>query len=185
MVDGGAFAWVNQLAEWLGAFFPRLVILDTTESAVKFVRGRHVKVLGPGVHCYWPLLTKLKEYPTARQPEQLREQTFVTTDDKTIAVGGIIVYEVTDISRLVAYTWQGDKAVKDIALSAVHDVCCKLSWSELKDEQRRGTLDTKLKNQAQKDLESYGVKVLKVMLTDLAPTRVFRLVQSQAAGEET
>jgi len=74
--------------------------------------------------------------------------------------------------------------VKDIALSAVHDVCCRMSWHDLKDEQRRGTLDTKLKNEAKKSLEDYGVRVLKTMLTDLAPCRVVKLIQSMSKGED-
>jgi hypothetical protein len=45
-------------------------------------------------------------------------------------------------------------------------------------KQRNRTLDTELKNAALADLKEYGIKVWKVMLTDLAPCRVLKIVQS-------
>jgi hypothetical protein len=57
----------------------------------------------------------------------------------------------------------------------VHDVCCQRTWEELKQEQRTGKLDRELRREAKKGLESYGVRVLKMTLTDLAPCRVFKL----------
>lgn len=175
-----ALAWIGQIAEFLGRFVPRWVILDTTEGAVKFVRGSHVVVLGPGIHWYWPAVTTMTRYPTARQADNLRTQTMVTSDDKTIAVGGMLVYQVNDLGLLLAHTHNAVTAVADIALTTIHDVCCRMTWDDLKREQQRGTLDTKLKNSTQKALSEYGVTVIKTMLTDLAPCRVYKLVQSQS-----
>lgn len=177
-----ALAWIGQIMEWIGRFFPRWVILDTTEGAVKFVHGSKAIALGSGIHWYWPLVTTLQQYPTARQADNLRTQTIVTMDDKVIVVGGMLVYEVADIEKLLAHTHNAATTVTDIALTAVHDVCCQLSWEDLKQEQRRGTLDTKLKNTTQKALNEYGVKVIKTMLTDLAPCRVVKLMQTEHEG---
>jgi len=58
-----------------------------------------------------------------------------------------------------------------------------MDWSPLKLEQQKGTLDTKLKNAAQRELSDYGVRVLKLMLTDLAPCRVLKLSQSTSQEE--
>jgi regulator of protease activity HflC (stomatin/prohibitin superfamily) len=180
---GNALAWIGQIVEWVGRFIPRWVIMDTTEGAVKFVCGKNAKGLGPGIHWYWPATTTLVMYPTARQADNLRTQTLVTTDDKVVVVGGMIVYEVKNVLILLSTSHSAATTIKDLALTALHDVCCRLSWDELKSEQRRGTLDTKLRRAAQDALTSYGVAVLKVMLTDLAPTRVIKLLQSTAQEE--
>src|SRR2546425_3741648 len=164
-----AFTWLSQLVEWLGKFFPRLVVLDKTEGAIKYVRGWKPKYCGPGLHWYWPIVTFWSSYPIVRQTDRLQTQTIVTTDDKTIVVDGIIVYSVSDLMKLLTTVHQAEIAVKDITLTAIHDVCCQMTWEELKGEQRRGTLDTKLKNTTQRALNDYGVSVVKVMLTDLAP----------------
>lgn len=178
-----ALAWIGQVADWFGRFIPRRVILTLTEGGVKFVGGKKPVVCKPGLHWYWPWTTSFETYPTARQADRLQAQTIVTTDDRVIAVSGVVVYRVEDILPLLADNHQAATTIKDISLTAVHDVCCKMTWEELKQAQRKGTLDTKLKNAAQDQLSEYGVKVIKLMLIDLAPTRVIKLIQSTSQEE--
>lgn len=178
-----ALAWVGWIAEWIGKFIPRWEILDLTEGAVKFVRGKRPVYCGPGIHWYWPLLTFWQKYPIARQADRLQTQTIVTKDDKVIVVGGMVVYSVSDLLVLLTTAHSAATTIRDITLTSIHDVVCKMTWDELKDEQRRSTLDTKLKNATQKQLDDYGVKVVKVMLTDMAPARVLKLMQSTSQEE--
>lgn len=172
-----ALAWIGQLAEFIGRFFPRLIQLDPRQSGVKFVRGRIVKKLHP-LDVYWPLVTTYDTYPVVRQTDNLVTQTISTKDDRTVAVGGMIVYEVTDVVKLLTTVHNAISTVQDIALTAIHDVCCNMTWDELKAEQRKGTLDTKLRKATEKQLAEYGVRVIKCMLTDLAQTRVLKVIQS-------
>jgi len=175
---GEAFAWLGQLVEWIGRFFPRWQIVTATHGAVKFVRGAKVVPLAPGMHWFWPLTTDLMLYPTARQAVDLRSQTFVTADDKTIAVGGLIVYEVKDIAAILGQTFDPDETIRDITAAAIHDVCCSKTWDQLREGLRSGALDRELRQEAAKGLNSYGVRVLRTTLTDLAPARVLKVVQS-------
>lgn len=179
-----AFAWVGQFVEWIGQFVPRLRIIRSTHGAIKFVKGAPRLVLGPCLTVFWPLVTDFLEYPVVRQGVGLREQTLVTIDDRTIVTGGMLIYEVDDLLKLLGSTYSAEQTIRDIALTALHDVCCRMTWDDLKREQQRGTLDTKLKNEAQRALSPYGVKVVKLMLTDLSPCRAYRLVMSNARGEE-
>jgi regulator of protease activity HflC (stomatin/prohibitin superfamily) len=136
-------------------------------------------LLTTGIHWYWPARTHVTEIPIARQAENLRSQTLVTTDDKVVIVSGMIVHEVVDPVRFCLSSHDGFVTIKELALTAIHDVICSMSWEELKTEQRKGTLDTKLKNAAKRVIEEFGVKVVKVMLTDMAPgARVFKVVQA-------
>lgn len=182
-----ALAWIGQIASWVGQWIPRWVILDPTMGAVKYVGGKKVVALGPGIHFYWPARTNLDTYPTARQADDLRSQTIMTADEDAeiaIVVGGMIVYEVFDILKLLPTTYRATQTVKDLALTCIHDVCCQMTFRELRAEQRKGTLDTKLKNAAKKALEEYGIRVLKVQLTDLARARVYKVMQSTSRDEE-
>lgn len=179
----GALAFISWIAEWIGKFIPRWEILPTTWGAVKWVRGSKIKKLGPGIHWYWPLTTVFKKYPICFQAETLRSQVIVTVDDKSVCVAGVILYEVADVEALLTNTYEAQTAVHDLGLIAIHDVCCKLSWEELKQGQRRGTLDTRLRNEAKTALTPFGVTVIKLQLTDLAPARVLKLHQSTAKDE--
>jgi regulator of protease activity HflC (stomatin/prohibitin superfamily) len=178
-----AFAWLGQIIEWFGKFVPRLVIINATLGGVKFIRGAKIRALGPGLHVYWPLITELHTYPTVRQADDLRSQTIVTSDGKTIVAGGMIVYEVRDIEKLLANTFHPESTIHDITLTAIHDVLARLTWPEIQEAQRSKDLDRKLRHAARKVLDAYGVKVLKAMLTDLAPCRVIKLIQSTSHDE--
>lgn len=177
-----AFAWLGQSVEWFGKFIPRWVILDTTIGAVKFVRGQPVACMPGQVHWYWPVTTTWKEIPFARQTDDLRTQTLVTLDDKVVFVGGMIVTEIEDLLKFAASNYDGPTTIVEMALTAIHDVCCQYTWDELKLKQRSGSLDREMRDAARKELRNYGVKVIKVMLTDLAPGRVYRLVNSNQNG---
>lgn len=178
-----ALAWVGKIAEWLGAFIPRWVILDTTESAIKFVGGKRIVVCGPGIHFWWPARTTIRSYPIARQTDRLESQTMETSDGKTFLVAGTITYRVDDIGLLVPFVHSCMTAVTDIAMLALHSVCCSLTWNELQQEQRKGTLGTKLRNAAQKDLAELGIKVLTLRLNTLAKCRVIKVSQSTSTEE--
>lgn len=178
-----ALAWIGQIAAWVGQWIPRWVILDPTMGGVKYVGGKHPIVLNAGIHFYWPARTTLETYPTARQADDLRTQTVVTTDDRTIVVGGMVVYRVIDLMKLLPTTFQPSRAIKDVCLTCIHDVCCMMSWETLKLEQRKGTLETKLRNACKKQLAEYGVEVIQVQLTDLAPTRVYKVMSSTSQDE--
>lgn len=180
---GDAFAWIGQIFEWIGKFIPKWVILDVCQGAVKYVRGSHPKYCGPGIHWYWPVTTTWFSYPIVRQADRLQTQTIVTVDDKTIVIGGLIVYSVPDLLTLLTTAHDPKTTIRDLTLTAIHDVCCQMTWDQLKAEQRKGTLDTKLKNATQKALDDYGVSAIKVMLTDLAPARVLKLMQSTSNEE--
>jgi regulator of protease activity HflC (stomatin/prohibitin superfamily) len=189
-----AFGWLSALIEWFGKFFPRWILLDSTEGAVKFAgyfmprtfrlkfKGfdgdMKVTALGPGLHWYWPASTAIVPYPTAFQTDNLPSQTMETEDGVAIAVGGMVSYTVTDVARLLTQTHSAIKLVQVMTLAAIHNVCSKMTWEQLKSENRKSTLDTKLRHAAQKSLESFGVKIEGCELTDLSRTRVYRLIQS-------
>lgn len=170
------FEWISALVEWFGKFFPHQLILSPTEAAVKFKRGRTPVLLSSGIHWYLPLLSKVETVSIARQAENLRSQTLVTTDDQAVIVSGILVHEVVDPVTFTTTSFDGFTTLKELTLTAIHDVVSQLSWEELKVEQRSGKLDTKLRNATKRLIDEYGVKVLKVMLTDLAKTRVLKIV---------
>lgn len=186
----GALAWIGQIAQFVASFIPSWRVLDTTEGAIKFeafllpARYRRYKdplritTCGPGRHWYWPAFTSFQVYPTATQTDDLPTQTMETGDNVSIIVGGMVTYSVPELGLLLTRTHSAMKTVQVLTLAAIHEVCCRMTWADLKEQQRKGTLDTKLRNAAQKFLTPFGVKVESCMLTDLARSRVYRLINS-------
>lgn len=185
-----ALAWVGQIAAWIGQWIPRWRVVPPTEGGVKaegfFLPARwrsytgdlRVTPLAPGLHWYWPATTQLDTYPTVFQSDNLPSQTFETADGVTVTVGGVASYVVTDIVKALTATHSAMKTTQVHAMAAIHQVCCRLTLDELKDEQRRRTLGTKLRNEANGPLAAFGIRVEDLRLTDLTRTRAFRLIQS-------
>src|SRR5688572_15772955 len=117
-----AFGWISEIVAWFGQFFPRVEIIPTTHGAVKFVRGSRVVALRSGWHWYWPFTTKFCTYPTARQTVNLRSQTLVTKDERTIVVGGLIVYEISNIKAILAETFDPDDTIEDVTTGVINGV---------------------------------------------------------------
>jgi regulator of protease activity HflC (stomatin/prohibitin superfamily) len=178
-----AFAWLGKMVEWLGAFVPRWVILDSVDGAVKYVKGKP-KFCAPGhIWWYWPVTTLWQQYPMARQTDRLESQTMETTDGKAFIIAGTITYQVVDLLTLLTTTHNAMTNTQELAASAVHDICCEYTWDELQARQKRGVLKTELKNEAQKQLRDYGVQVLKLQITSMARCRVYKISQSTASEE--
>lgn len=183
MLDN-AFAWLQSITDWLGRFIPRWVVVNPTEGACKYVRGSRVVVCGPGIHWYWPVVTEWQDYPTARQTDRLEAQTMETRDGVTFLVSGTLTYEVFDLGKLLPCVHNPATMTIDIAMAAVHDVLCSMTWADLRVEQQHASkLKTRLKNSAQSQLEEYGIRVIKLQLNTLAKCRVLKVSQSIAQEE--
>jgi regulator of protease activity HflC (stomatin/prohibitin superfamily) len=163
--------WLTDLVRWVAQIVPRIVIVRTTHSGVKFVRGRWPKAMAPGLHLAWPITTSWTVYPIARQSVNLNTQTLITKDNVTIAVGAIVVYEVSDILELIAHAYDPDDTISDISLAAVKSYVVAATLNDL----RHARMDRMLTKRIQKALAPWGVKVIRAQLSDLAPCRVIRI----------
>lgn len=71
----GALAWLNDLAQWVGRWFPRLIIVHPTHCGVRFGRGGSALAVGAGLIFYWPLIHDLIQVPITTISYQTCAQT--------------------------------------------------------------------------------------------------------------
>jgi len=179
-----ALAWIGQIAEWVGQFIPRRVVLDTTEGAVHTINGKDPIYCEPGkAHWWWPWNSNFDKFPVVRQTVSIETQTLESLDGRSFIASGTLTYSVTNLLTLLTTVHDADTAVMEIASTTLGDVLPSLTWADLYDQQRRGTLKTKIKNGAQNELNEYGVKVIRFKLNSLARCRVLKISQSTASEE--
>jgi regulator of protease activity HflC (stomatin/prohibitin superfamily) len=162
-------------------------VLEPSSAALKVVgwsfrkskRNSRVVFQRQGIVWWWPATTELLVHPVARQANNLPTQTIETTDGKSYAIGCMIVYEISDLERLLVSAFDPDDTIKDIAATAAHSAASPYSVQELREAARSGKLEREMKSEAHASLKDYGVRVLKVQITDLAPCRVIRLMTSE------
>jgi len=170
-----AFAWIGQIMEWLGRWIPQIQIVRATHGGVKFVRGRKVKEMKPGMHIYWPLTTEVSILPTARQTHNLVTQVMMTKDRKQVVVGGVIIYTITNIVDALSENWDVSDTISDITQTALMAVVTAWTFDELISKITTD-LEKELTSATRERLRPYGVKVHKCALTDFSTCRVLKLL---------
>lgn len=170
MLDS-ALGWIGQIAEFVGSLFPRLLIVQASHRAVKYVRGATVVALQPGLHWYWPLVTTVETCAVVRQVLNMPTQLLETADGVPVAVGGIVEYEITDPVRFLAECENGYESISSVATGAIRRVVTSLEY----DDRDGSSMDARLTKAVRRDLRGYGVRVHRARLSDMAKVRPIHL----------
>ena len=171
-----ALGWIGELIGWFAAWIPRLEIILATERGVKFVRGKKVVQIGPGLRWYWPAMTEIKTCHVNRQALLLDPLTLTTKDQKSVIAGGIVVYTIDDVEKYLVENYDADEAIEDVASSTLKEAITTHSFEDLCEI--GPDLDKLLTRLVRSSLRSYGVKVEYARMRDFAATRVISLVGS-------
>jgi regulator of protease activity HflC (stomatin/prohibitin superfamily) len=173
-----ALGWLGEIVNALLQFVPRLVVVRQTHGGVKFAFGNHVTPMlcdnglwlplvgRTGLHIYLPLVTEIELVPIRRQPTNLSAQRLMTQDGVTVGVGGMIVYEIVDVVKLITGSWAYDATVRDYGMAAIKRVVGDNNFNTF--FQQPDVIDTALTAQLAADLEPLGIRVLRVTLSDFA-----------------
>lgn len=168
-----AFAWLGQLAEWVGAFIPRIKIVRSTHAGVRFRHGKEAEEIKPGIIVYWPIVTEVDIIPVARQTNNLPSQSLLTKDGKTVVVGGVVVYAIQDIVACIGRSWDVTETINDITMVAITEVITSNTLDYLQQNLTKEVL-LQLTRETRRRLRPYGVKVYRTALTDFSTCMVIK-----------
>jgi regulator of protease activity HflC (stomatin/prohibitin superfamily) len=169
------FEWIGKAASWAVAWIPRLVHVKANEAGVKFIASR-TRVIGPGLHLYWPVTTDVVKTQTARCVLELSAQPLITNDGVTVLAGGIVAYRVTDVHKFLVDNYDADTNLGETAEVAIRRAVIEKNLPDL--QRARADIDNALTREVQKLMNDFGVEVLFARLADLAPTQVLYLAGS-------
>lgn len=168
-----ALGWIGELVRAMASVVPRLVLVRKTEQAVKFVRG-NAKVVGPGLHVWWPVTTEVDVQPVVRQVMELPPQTLLTTDGVSVAVGGVVIYSITNLYAYLVENYDASESLNEAAQAGIRNAVVSMSLEDL--QETRVKLDKKLTRAVGRAVQDFGVDVEAARLTTLAPANVLSLV---------
>jgi regulator of protease activity HflC (stomatin/prohibitin superfamily) len=157
---------------WVIDLIPRPLIVRTTHGGVRFVKGKKVKKIDPGFYFYWPFITEVVIYPTARQTAKLSEQCFQDKDGNPIVVRPILVYEVPDVAKALTTIPEIDEAVEDMSLATIKNFVMGKSAKEISDMYK--SIDSELTVTCRRKLAPFGIKIVNVFLSDCTPAKVIK-----------
>ncbi len=176
------FNWLGEFVEWISLFVPRLVIVRTTHRVVKFIRGKKLVLVEPGLCVYWPVVTEIVTIATARQPTNLPTQRLTTKDDRRVICSAVVVYNIPDPVQAVGKNWDYEATLRDVSMCAVATIVTSTDYDTLV-KTLSGELRVRLTNACRQELQKYGVRVQNCMLTDFCRASVIALSNSDASPE--
>lgn len=176
-----AFAWLNQLIQAILQVFPRILIVRATHGGVKWVRGKHVKLLVPGLHVYWPLMTDVEVIVTARQTLAIPDQVMATADGKKVVVKTLVVYRIPDPVRAIGERcWDIDTTINDLTQAAVVCVIATHSYNEIMTGIRDESITRTLTLETRRELRQFGAYISRCKLVEFSECQVFKLLTNQS-----
>ncbi len=164
-----AFGWIGEIFQTLLRLFPWLVIVPATHAGVAFVHGHRIKKWDPGLHWYWPVVTSYKLMMTVRQTQKIQSKVIMSKDQQTIIVGALVTYYVDDIVAALAHIADLASDVIERAQGAILNEVSKNTLDEIQAD--RWAFNNKLKDVVGANLNGYGVQILQIQITELAPTQ--------------
>lgn len=79
-----ALSFLNDFAQWLGRWVPRLVLIEPTHRGVLFGPRGSAREVGPGLVCYWAITHALTMIPITTRSVQLSSQILPIESDALI-----------------------------------------------------------------------------------------------------
>lgn len=176
------FETLSNIIKTFIRFIPHLIIVRATEAGIKFVRGKKVVKLVPGLWWYWPITTEVDIYPIVRQIIDLPPRLIMTNDCQSVLVSGVVVYSISDIKAFIVDNYEAEASIKEVSSAAVRDI---IVTTNLEDVQQSDTeeIDSRITEQVKESLIEFGIEVEYFRLTDFCKIRPLTLVSLKAPNE--
>lgn len=147
-------------------------IISEYESGVKLRFGKlKNKFLNPGLHWKIPIIDNILITIVTKDTLAIQPVNITTIDNKTITVGAILEFEITDVIKYLIETNEPRSNTHDICRGIIADSLTDSTYEQCKDKKTIKAI-TKL---ITKKCETMGISVLMLTFTDFSISRVVKL----------
>ena len=170
MLDG-----IIKILEWLAQIWSQhlspFIILSDYEEGVTLRMGRYHKNLVKGINFKMPLMDYTMTIIVTKDTYHVANVNVTTLDGKTISVGCIVEFEITDVRKFFLDVNEAFGNAHDITRGVLADYLSDCDWVDVK---KKTTL-TQIKNKLKPQMEAMGITITQVMFGDIVQSRVFTL----------
>jgi len=142
------------MADAIKIFFdliPRVEIICADERGVRFLFGRWVKVLNPGVCVYIPLFTKVEKLTVSTRNLGLKKQSISTKDEVSVMIESACFYKIIDIKKVLVENHDIRMIIEDFILNSIMQEVTKNNFETLKKDSQK--ISKKIVKNISKSLE--------------------------------
>jgi len=147
------------------------VVLSEYESGIVLRMGIYRKYLTKGINFKMPLMDYTMTTIVTKDTYHVANVSVTTIDGKTISVGAIVEFEITDAKKFFLDVNEAHSNAHDITRGIIADYLSDCDWVDVK---KKTTL-TQIKNKLKPQMEAMGMNVTQVMFGDIVQSRVFTI----------
>jgi modulator of FtsH protease HflK len=162
---------IDLIVSWFDLLNP-FVIIKQYQNGVHLRKGKYKRTLLPGLHLKFPLIDEVIDQHVVTTTMSLPAQSLYTKDKHNIVVKTMVRYKIKDVKIFVLEIYDATDAISDTTQSIVK----KLVVNRTLDECISNDLDSDLTRKVKTKVESMGVEIEQITLTDIAPIRSIRLI---------
>ncbi len=165
--------WLSQLIEWLFCWVPRIMLVGPDEEGVRETLGRRWKRLKPGWYLWWPPIQRVIRIVVTPQVVNLPGQSAYTTDNVSIVISGALQYRIDDGAKVLLEVQDYDESLRALSLGIITAYVNSKTLRECMDID---SLCNEILKGIRKASAGWGIKIMRVLITDLAPVQSFRII---------
>ena len=155
------------LSNKLVAPYVRSYIVDTYETALLFVDGKYVQMLGPGVYYWWKnsIPVNIGRVDNRQLQLEINGQEIMTKDKAALRINAYAQYKVVDIERAMLKNKEYDRQLYVVFQLALREYIGTLSLDELLE--RKETIVPFVLEAVGKNADNLGVEVVGFGIRDI------------------
>lgn len=166
--------WLTQLLDRLLCWIPRIQLVSPDESGIRVTLGKRVKSTPPGWYVYWPLIQKIMVITVTPQVVDIRPQSVLTHDGKSLCCGGAIKYRIKDSAAAILKVQDYDKTLQALCLGVIS------RYFASRDAGDYGDLENCVLKGVKEAARGWGLDILAVYITDIGISRNIRLLMDRS-----
>jgi regulator of protease activity HflC (stomatin/prohibitin superfamily) len=165
--------FLRQILDHIKELWP-IRVVDPDHQGVLFDRGRTAISLAPGYHWFIPGIQRIETIAVVYQELDCQLQTVETLDGIAVTFSANIGFEVRDAARARTAVHDVDATLERSARGALGKFVTERKWSDLTGHASELVSDAR--KAVADDAAGWGVKIVRVRLTDFARSRIYRVL---------
>jgi len=163
--------WITKAIDQLADYIKPWVLVNSYQEAVIQRTGVYHRTLPPGLHPKWPFFEYHRFVNVKPDTIEMEPIAITTLDGKTVALGLMIHYQITNSKKFELDNNDSITNVRDIARAEMSDLLEDINWTDT----RKKTTKNALQRSLTPKFADMGITILDLKFTHKCETRAFKL----------